>query len=201
MAYQAIRIASNHAKSRERGRAAMKSIGEQLQSKLMGQSHDEGKIVHASQVAHVTFYITKLQKVTVNDDAELVDKEQWKLFSWTEKDGLRECVGEAHYDYSESAPTQNEYYNEYDSYEEAAQGLAKEITRLEQILEKKRAGMPTQKQLHFLFRNKMPIPPDLTWGQASDLIDEKLDQIVKDNAEEKQAKRLERFHGFVEGDR
>ena len=173
----------------------MVKIGEQLQYKLSGKLQDGGVVLHSSQVAHVTFYITKLQKVTIDDDAKLVNKEQWKLFSESEKEGIRECIGESHYDYSEGAPTQNEYDNEYDSYEEATQGLEKEITRLEQILEKKRKGLPTPKQLHFLFRHNIPIPPDLTWGQASDTIDECIAQGVQ----RKRREQSEKFNGFIVG--
>src|SRR5260221_776101 len=117
MAYQAIRIAGNHAKpGSRRGRAAMKSIGEQLQySSIMG---DGGTIVHVSQVAHVTFYIT-------SEGSERV----WgfHLFSESEKRGLEES-----------------YQSPYRSYEEATQALLQEQVKLEEILERKRKGMPTQ---------------------------------------------------------
>lgn len=35
---------------------------------------------------------------------------------------------------------------------------------------------PTASQLRFLFREKIPIPLMLTWDEASDLIDERLNQ-------------------------
>jgi hypothetical protein len=151
----------------------------------MSERNELKNIVHTSHVAHVTFYIIKHE-----------DREQWKLFSETEKDGIRECRGEAHYDYEE-APTQNEYYNEYDSYEEAIQGLEKEIARLERVLEKKRNRMPTSKQVYFLFCEKIPISIDLTWGQAHDLIEERIAQMEYERLQ----KQIERFQGFVEGDR
>src|SRR5258708_2134892 len=184
----------------------MKSIGEQLQYSLFDrdgkkQPHDGGKIVHVAQVAHVTFYITEFKGKRVLQHGFVLPLEQvepnatlWKLFSESEKDGLHECRGESYVGPPiGDPPTYDEFYNEFSAYEAATQGLDKEIARFERILEEKRKGMPTRNQLHFLFRHEMPIPVDLTWGQASDLIDEKLAQI----GIEKQAKRLEKFNGFV----
>lgn len=59
-------------------------------------------------------------------------------------------------------------YSEEDALYEMRQGM--EI--YERILEGKRKAQPTPRQLAFLFRKKIPIPLTLTWGQASDLIDE-----------------------------
>ena len=75
-------------------------------------------------------------------------------------------------------------------------GLRDAVQHLENVLEKKRKGMPTAKQLHFLFREKISIPLTLTWGEASDHIDERINQI----AYEKQAKQqalLDKFNGFA----
>lgn len=145
----------------------MKSIGEQLDVFPVGG--DGGTIVHVSQVAHVTFYITS-------------EDDRWfHLFSESEKRGIEEA-----------------WQSPYSCYEYATGALAHEQANLEETLERKRKGMPTQKQVYFFFRNEIPIPPDLTWGQASDIIDEKMAQFDK----EKQAKIQEtaaRFKGLWVG--
>jgi hypothetical protein len=64
--------------------------------------------------------------------------------------------------------------------DDALTGLDAAIQHLEVTLEWKRKGPPTQKQVYFLFCEKIPIPVDLTWGQASDLIDERLSQVERD---------------------
>lgn len=53
------------------------------------------------------------------------------------------------------------------------------IELYERILEKKRKTHPTPRQLAFLFREKIPIPLTLTWGEASDLIDERLQEKTR----------------------
>src|SRR5258707_717160 len=121
----------------------MVKVGERLQYKLMEKPVDGGKVVHVSQVAHVTFYITEHPWL----------QGQYNLFDWSEKRGMGQSV-----------------LYDFNSYEEVSDALTKEQVKLEEILERKRKGMPTQKQVYFLFSNGMPIPPDLTWGQASDLI-------------------------------
>lgn len=99
--------------------------------------------------------------------------------------------------YSESPKEGKQLLGVYLSNERVSQVLDNEIRKLEDILEQKRKGWPTPKQLHFLFREKIPIPLDLTWGQASDLIDERLAQIEY----EKAANRLKRFDGLTEGEK
>ncbi len=79
--------------------------------------------------------------------------------------------------YSESAKEGKRPLGECPSYDEALVIIEDEIQTLEKNLERKRAGMPTPKQVHFLFRNKIPIPLTLTWGEATDLIEERLAQI------------------------
>jgi hypothetical protein len=90
------------------------------------------------------------------------------------------------------------------SYDTALTRLQQEIVSLESALENKRSSIPTQKQLHFLFRNKVSIPPDLTWGQASDIINEKIAQIeIERDAmqEQKREKQIKDFHGLWVGKR
>lgn len=70
-----------------------------------------------------------------------------------------------------------------------------EIALLEMKIEKRRAGYPTPKQLHFLFREKISIPPNLTWGEASDLID----QCLAQKQLKKQQSQVDRFNGFQVG--
>jgi hypothetical protein len=127
-------------------------------------------IVSTEKVAHVTFYLVKDK----NDPFE----ESYFVYSESEKRGLEQLT---HF----ASP-----------YQEALIDLQAEITLLEVTLEEKRKGIPTPKQVYFLFKNQIPIPIDLTWGQASDLIDEKLNQLEY----EKQAylqKKAEKFDGFA----
>jgi hypothetical protein len=62
--------------------------------------------------------------------------------------------------------------------EDAVREMQREIETYEHILEKKRKAQPTPRQLSFLFRKKIPIPLTLTWGEASDLIDEKIKETT-----------------------
>src|SRR6266704_628577 len=146
-----------------------------------GTERDYGEIMHTEQVAHVTFYIT--EGVGFYDGDDLIH--EYDIYSESEKLGIHPIDG---FEYQQ---------HNSGSYDDALAILRMEIQKLEEILEHKRDGIPTQRQLFFLFRNKIPIPLTLTWGEASDLIDEKLAQIAKD----RQVKRLERFNGFTEGDR
>ncbi len=87
-------------------------------------------------------------------------------------------------------------YQQYDhSHDDALALLRAEIQRLEDILERKRKGMPTPNQLAFFFRNKISIPLTLTWGEASDTID---DWLAKEKKRKLQAQ-AERFNGFTVG--
>lgn len=151
----------------------MSSIGDRLEG--------NGIIRYTSQVAHVTFYITE-------DDSHVLDR--YKLFSYSEDRGLQQT-------WDEDNSTAGWLDKGFETYEQACEELLKVQIKLEETIEKRRSGFPTPKQLFFLFTHKIPIPIDLTWGQASDLIDEKLQQNKKD----KEARRLERFQGFTEGDK
>lgn len=62
------------------------------------------------------------------------------------------------------------------------------MKKLEERLERRRKGPPTAQQLMFLFREKIPIPLTLTWGDASDIIDERLKQIAIDKEARQQAR-------------
>lgn len=118
------------------------------------------KIVFSVQVEHVFFFI-----------AESPEWEGWfTLFSESRKEGRRN-LGECY------------------SLDEAYQHLEEEMDTLSAILDRKREKQPTPNQLMFLFREKIPIPLDLTWGEASDLISDRLAQIQ----EEKQKKRVMRL--------
>jgi hypothetical protein len=162
----------------------MKEIGEHIQGhNMLDIPLDGGIIIHVSQVAHVTFYITEIDWGV---DENLEPDKRYKLFEESAKRGLREWTGEDH------------LTDIFDTYEEATYYLAQAQANLENILEYKRKGKPTQKQVYFLFSNEIPIPIDLTWGQASDLIDEKLDQKAKEREvyfEEKTKK----YQGFQVG--
>lgn len=106
------------------------------------------EIVYSLQVEHVTFFI-----------AQSSELEEWfTLYSESKKEGKRK-LGESY------------------SWEYALSRLEEERDTLLSILERKRKKSPTPSQLMFLFRQKMPIPADLTWGEASDLIGERLEQI------------------------
>ncbi len=125
-------------------------------------SNELEHVVAKIRVAHVTFYVTPHPDFS----------ETFNIYS-SKRDGKPEWIEVA------------------TSFNEANQIVAEEIKKLEAYLENKRDKSPTSKQIMFLFREKIPIPVDLTWGQASDLIDEKLN--------EKKAKRFEKFRGLEVG--
>jgi hypothetical protein len=125
----------------------------------------EGRVVHTEQVAHVTFSIT-----------EVIRDSGYDLYAESKNDGLKRLEWGVCYDY-------------------AIVRLQQEIDQLEQKLEHKRKGMPTAKQLHFLFRERIPIPPDLTWGQASDLIEERMAQIELEKEARQKAKLEQALQG------
>lgn len=131
-----------------------------------------GNIVHTVQVAHVTFSITETPSPGDPEDWD----EIYTVYSETEKDGVKPIQGML-------------------NYSDAVAVVRQEVERLEQILERKRKGMPTQKQVYFLFQKKIPIPLDLTWGEASDLIDE---WLVTEKQRKLQAQ-AEKFKGFTVG--
>jgi hypothetical protein len=147
------------------------------------------RIVSTEKVAHVTFYIVKIEarserKVHCSHEYR---EDCYHVYSESEKTGLR-LISQS-FEYQQ---------NDTGFYDDALVILRGEIQRLEEVLERKRAGFPTQKQVHFLFREKIPIPVDLTWGQASDLIDERLSQKEYEK-EVKQQARLAMFNGFEVG--
>jgi hypothetical protein len=118
-----------------------------------------GRVVHSVQVAHVTFSVTAYEGL---DDC-------YDLYSGSEHGGFQQLGW--------GLP-----------YTEALLQLQEEIEKLETVLERKRKGLPTANQLHFLFRNQIPIPLDLTWGQASDLIEQRMAQIEVEKEAKRKAK-------------
>lgn len=91
--------------------------------------------------------------------------------------------------YSESRQGKKQKLNTFScSYDDISALLEEEMDKLSAILDRKRDGLPTPKQLMFLFREKIPIPLDLTWGEASNLIDDRLMQIKKEKQEKRERK-------------
>lgn len=125
-------------------------------------------IVYKAQVAHVTFYIKKHR---------WAPRGWYEVYSESEKDG-RHDINILVF-----------------SYECALSSLEDEIRTLEEILERKRSDIPTPKQLHFLFRNKIPIPLTLTWGGASDIVDQRLAQIQIEKQTRQQDKETRKNRG------
>jgi hypothetical protein len=115
------------------------------------------RVVFTGKVDFVTFYLVK----------DVVLENAYALYTESEQIALR--------------PFGNSFASPL-PYDQAMQELRKAMQRLEKTLGKKRNGAPTPNQLHFLFRQKIPIPLTLTWSQASKLIKERLQQI----ADEKQ---------------
>lgn len=134
----------------------------------------EGDIIHTSQVEHVTFYLAK-------DEHGI-----YRIYTQSKKHGIK-SVGA---NLEEGLP---DFY----SYDIAMEVFTKEQAKLEEILERKRNGVPTRDQVYFLFSHKITIPLDLTWGQASDIIDEWLTK-----EKQKKVHRQETlFRGLAIGDR
>lgn len=114
--------------------------------------------IYAIQVAHVIFSISELSEIGV-----------FKVYSETKQKGRR-------------------LIKETFDLEHAGRIVDGEAELLAKKLEQLRQGLPTPKQLMFLFRENIPIPPTLTWGEASDIIDKRMKQITID----REARRQER---------
>lgn len=128
-------------------------------------------VIYTTQVAHVTFSITE-QSGTASWIAEQSEAAGWKSFkvySETKREGKR-LIGETL------------------DQDHAKLILNNEIKNLEERLEHRRKGSPTAQQLMFLFQQEIPIPLTLTWGEASDIISERLSQIAIDKETKKQAR-------------
>jgi len=110
------------------------------------------RVVSSTKVAHVTFHLVKEDPIEGLEDRYLI-------YSEDKKRGMQQVEGR----YGDPYPV---------PYNEALITLQHEIETLESILESKRKGPPTSKQLSFLFHLRIPIPLDLTWGRASELLDE-----------------------------
>jgi hypothetical protein len=132
------------------------------------------QIISSEKVAHVTFYLVK--------DKDDPFEESFFVYSESKNRGLERLT-----DYPEPRVS-------------ALEEIRFHAQRLEDILEKKRKGTPTSKQVYFLFLHKIPISLTLTWGEASDLIDEKLNQLEYEKQEYLQ-KKAEKFKGFTVGQR
>jgi len=127
-------------------------------------------IVFSEKVAHITFHLVRMP-------------EGYFVYSESRDRGIEQIGDDPFIGFDPM------------TYDTAVQILRESIQKLEQILEKKRSSVPTAKQIYYLFCHKIPISIDLTWGEASDLIDEHVNQ-------EKQAqhqKQAERFNGFTVG--
>lgn len=133
-------------------------------------------IVSTETVAHVTFYLVK-------------DKfdDTYSIYTESKDRGLARYRGDGG------------FCDSWD-YRGAIDNFRKAIHDLEATLEMKRKSIPTAKQLHFLFCHGIPIPLTLTWGEASDLIEEKLHQIAYEKQTKQQAL-LDQFNGFAVKDR
>ena len=133
---------------------------------MVEPSDIQGEIIKTTQVAHVTFFLVFC---ALTDTYSIYSESPGHPPTALESDLFRE---------------------------EAIYLFDKEIDRLEEVLERKRKGKPTPRQLHFIFRNGISIPTTLTWGEANNLVKATLARKV----EEKQAKRAY-FDGFLVGDR
>ncbi|SRR6266702_4485724 len=141
-----------------------------MQREKESWSQIKDNVVHTEKVHHVTFYLV----------TDKVLKDWFAIYSESEKRGLELL------------------YDLRPGYDDMLRNLQKEIQELEEILESKRKGIPTAKQLHFLFRERIPIPLELTWGEASNLIDERLNQKEYEKQKYFEAK-AEKYNGFLEG--
>lgn len=112
--------------------------------------------IDAIQVAHVIFSISDSSEIGV-----------FKVYSETKQKGRR-------------------LIEETFDLEHARRIVDDEVNLLKDKLEHLRQGLPTPKQLMFLFREKIPIPLTLTWGEASDIIDERLKQLAIDRESRRQ---------------
>jgi hypothetical protein len=142
-------------------------------------------IVHTEKVAHVAFYIVR--------DKEYEPLDLYLVYSESDDRPLSLVSDPTDYEMVD----QRLHYGGV-PYEEALTILREAIEALERRLEAKRKGIPTARQLHFLFREKIPIPLELTWGEASDLIEERLHQKEKEKQAHLQAK-TEKFNGLIVG--
>lgn len=131
------------------------------------------RILAFEKAAHVTFYVVAHESL-----------EGWYfVYSDSKGQGLQVLSQQGH---PAAATTALHHLL---MHQHTALDLIKDLAqRLEQTIAKKRLGMPTAKQVYFLFRHQIPIPLDLTWGQASDLIDEQLSQIEYEKEQKEKAK-------------
>lgn len=124
-------------------------------------SEETETVLYAVQVAHVTFFVT--------EQFEVEGYKRFNVYSETKREGKRLIEETFDQDFVRLI-------------------LNEEIEKLEEWLKHHRKGMPTPFQLMFLFREKIPIPLTLTWGEASDIIDERLKQLAIEKEERKQAR-------------
>src|SRR5689334_11201273 len=117
---------------------------------VLGNTIQE-RIIYAEKVAHVTFYLVE----------EGLFNHEYTVYSESEGRGLER--------YTQGFRPM--------SYNQAMRELREAAQHLENVIEKKSNGIPSAKQLHFLFRQRIPISLDLTWGEASALIEECINQI------------------------
>src|SRR6266568_3469591 len=136
------------------------------------------RVEQTIKVAHVTFYLVR------------EDEDSYLIFSESPRESL-DLMRDPRF----PEDIDERFFYGAVSYNDALIILQEAIVSLEGRLERKRDGMPTPRQLAYLFRHKIPIPLTLTWGQASDIIDEKIAQIAKEKQDKVQAKR-DQFHGF-----
>jgi capsule polysaccharide export protein KpsE/RkpR len=92
--------------------------------------------------------------------------------------------GEAYEIYTVTEKQGKQFVNSTCSLTEAYLIAEEEEQDIEKRIARKRKGKPTMRQLATLFDMKIPIPLNLTFGQASDLIDERIER----NREKKRAK-------------
>ncbi len=142
------------------------------------------RIVQIERAAYVNFYVAKHEL-----------REGFYLAYMETKDQGLQLL-----DNYSGRPVSDEFDAYHSSQEQALKTIERASQRLLEILNKKRNGLPTAKQVYFLFTHRIPIPLDLTWGQASDLIDECLNQIAYEREAAKQAQ-FEKYYGFQVGDR
>jgi hypothetical protein len=129
----------------------------------IGEQHSETveTTIYAIQVAHVIFSISEL--------SEIEGGKNFKVYSETKQEGRR-------------------FIAETFDLDHAGRIVDGEAALLEKKLEQLRHGLPTPKQLMFLFSQKIPIPPTLTWGEASDIIDKRMRQITIEREARRQEK-------------
>ena len=105
------------------------------------------RVVDRQQIAHITLTIT-----------EVIPNRLYDVYTHTKRQG------ETRIDTAYSL-------------EEAQAVLAGEMEDIKMRFAAMRKKTPTALQLLTLFRFKIPIPVDLTWGQASDLISARMEVV------------------------